>query len=169
MKIIFLDFDGVLNHEAFYNKRQEIGIENYPPYPLCEIDPNSIRTLNFIIKETGAKVVVSSTWRHGRTIEELQHILNYHGFEGEIIDVTPSFRDENILRGNEILKWIKDNEKLIGKKYYDYETYVIFDDDTDMLYWQKDNFIHIDRWVGLTFGDAYNTIKILNNNHSLLD
>jgi hypothetical protein len=162
MKIIFLDFDGVLNHEAFYNKRHEIGRDKYPPYPLCEIDPDSIRTLNFIIERTEAKVVISSTWRHGRTIEELQNILKYHGFNGEIIDITPSFKDDHSLRGNEILYWIKKNKELIGKQYHEYENYLIFDDDSDMLYWQKDNFIQIDRWVGLTMMDAYNAIKILN-------
>ncbi len=162
MKIIFLDFDGVLNHEIFYQKRMDDGMENYPPYPLCEIDPKNIQVLNFIIEKTGAKIVISSTWRHGRTIEELQNILNYHGFEGEIISITPSFRDDCSLRGNEILQWIKDSKELIGSDYHEFENYVILDDDSDMLYWQRNNFIHVDRYVGLTINDAYVAIKMLN-------
>jgi hypothetical protein len=164
MKIIFLDFDGVLNHEAFYEKRQQIGLEKYPTYPLslCEIDPEGIKILNYIIGETGAKVVISSTWRHGRTIEELQNMLNYFEFQGDIIDITPSFDTRCSLRGNEILAWVKNNEELLGKKYHEFENYVIFDDDSDMLYWQKDNFLHIDRWVGLTMKNAFDAIRILN-------
>lgn len=162
MKIIFLDFDGVLNHEVFYGKRMEIGIDKYPTYPLSEIDPESVKNLNYIIEKTDAKVVVSSVWRHGRTIQELQNILDQLGFKGEIIDVTPDFRSDNCLRGNEILKWIKSNEELLGKSYADFENYVILDDDSDMLYWQRNNFIHVDRYVGLTITNTFVAIRILN-------
>ena len=50
-------------------------------------------------------------------------------------------------------------------KYYqkDYE-YVIFDDDTDFLLGQKDNFIHINRNTGLTQADIDKAIKILTRN-----
>lgn len=92
MKIIFLDFDGVLNSEVWMKSRFDI-IDNNDidsQYPFYEIDPNAIKNLNRIIEETGAKVVVSSTWRHGRTPEELSRILEFHNFKGEIIDTTPS-------------------------------------------------------------------------------
>lgn len=41
--------------------------------------------------------------------------------------------------------------------------YVILDDDSDMLYWQRNNFILIDRFVGLTMGNVFQAKKILNN------
>lgn len=167
MKIIFLDFDGVLNHEVFYRKRQDIGIEFYPPYPLCEIDPDCISVLDHIVLQTGAKVVVSSTWRHGRTIQELQTILNHFNFKGEIIDKTPSFKHDDCIRGNEILKWIQDNENLIGQTYHEFENYVILDDDCDMLYYQKDNFLQVDRWIGLTYPLAKKAIRILNRGRGI--
>lgn len=167
MKIIFLDFDGVLNHELYYTKRVEVGIENYPPHPLSEIDPNSIKVLNFIIEKTGAKVVVSSTWRHGRSIEELQNILNQCGFKGEIIDKTPSFKHNDCVRGNEISEWIEKNNELLGETKYEYENYVILDDDNDMLYVQKDNFLQVDSWVGLTYKLATKAIRILNRGRGI--
>jgi hypothetical protein len=166
-KIIFLDVDGVLNHEAFYSKRQEEGIENYPSYPLCEIDYKCVEVLNEIISKTGAKVVVSSTWRHGRTVEELQSILDQSGFKGEIIDKTPSFDHDECVRGNEIRKWIQNNFDLLGADVHHFENYVIFDDDNDMLYSQKDNFLQVDRWVGLTYFMAARAIRILNRGRSI--
>lgn len=162
MKIIFLDFDGVLNHEQFYSQRKEHGV--YLGYPLSEIDPQSVQKLNNIIQATGAKVVISSTWRHGRKIEELQKILNYFGFIGEIIDITPDLgKYDFTVRGNEIWEWIKVNIS----DYFNYNQYVILDDDCDMLYYQKDNFIRVDRWVGITGGDVQNAIAILNGNRGL--
>ncbi len=161
MKIIFLDFDGVLNHEKFYKERFEKRYEEGAmSYPNSEIDPESVSNLNELISETGAKVVISSTWRHSG-IEYCKRALEFHGFKGEIIDVTPDLRSENCLRGNEILKWVKDNEKLVGP-YYNFTEYVILDDDSDMLYWQRNNFLLIDRFVGLTMGNVFQGKKILN-------
>ena len=41
-------------------------------------------------------------------------------------------------------------------------TILIIDDDSDMLYWQKDNFVNTDREIGLTDADTDLAIKILN-------
>jgi hypothetical protein len=164
MKLIFLDIDGVLNHEQFYVRRHEADFKGYGKHPISEFDFNSVKVLNYIIEETGAKVVVSSTWRLGKTVEQLQSILDSVGFKGEVIAKTPNLRNEGdyVFRGNEILKWIKDNKELIAQDYHEYENYVIFDDDSDMLYWQKDNFLQVDRFVGLTYHVAYKAIRILN-------
>jgi hypothetical protein len=164
-KIIFLDFDGVLNHERWYVDRQAEKNDGFTVgHPYSEFDPKSIEYLNDLIQETGAKVVVSSTWRLGRHRNDLQEILNKRGFTGEIIGITPNLRNlgESILRGNEILQWIKDNKEIVGCPYYEYENYVILDDDSDMLYWQKDNFILVDRFVGITPGTTFKAKKILN-------
>lgn len=161
MKIIFLDIDGVLNHEAFYKERFEKRYEKgVIEHPYSEIDPKSINNLNQLIKDTGAEVVISSTWRHSG-IDYCKDALEFHGFIGKIIDMTPDLRSDNCLRGNEILKWIKDNEKLVGP-YYNFTEYVILDDDSDMLYWQRNNFLLIDRFVGLTMGDVFRAKRILN-------
>jgi hypothetical protein len=161
MKIIFLDIDGVLNHVQFYEQRHvllEKGIKI--KYPYSEIDPACVEKLNVLCEKTGAKVVISSTWRHSG-LDYCKDALEFHGFKGEIIDITPS--SPTRFRGIEILDWIKTNEELIGEPYYNFTEYVILDDDSDMLYWQKDNFLLIDRFVGLTMGDVFRAKKILNN------
>ena len=159
-KIIFLDIDGVLNHEKFYKEFTEEGHDDMKEFFMNQIDPNSVKNLNILCDETGAKIVISSTWRHSG-IEYCVDILTKCGLTGEIIDITPTLRDD-CLRGNEILKWIKDNELLVGP-YYQFTEYVILDDDSDMLYWQRNNFILIDRFVGLTMGNVFQAKRILNN------
>lgn len=131
------------------------------------LDEECVTRLNELCKSTEAKVVISSTWRLGRTADELQKILNDGGFTGEVIGKTEDLRygeaGDCILRGNEILHWIKNHEDLVGKQvgYWEYKRYVIFDDDSDMLYWQKDNYIHVDPYCGLTPHNVFTAKKIL--------
>jgi histidinol phosphatase-like enzyme len=158
-KLIFLDFDGVLNSQLWYVRTKGSREQD-------DLDTEAIGFLNTLIKKTGAKVVVSSTWRIGRTVDELQEILNRNGFTGEVLDKTKDLRigedGDCILRGNEILQWIKSHPEHVNVGYWDYKNYVIFDDDTDMLYWQRNNFIKTNPYVGLTPSDIYNAEKILN-------
>jgi hypothetical protein len=168
MKIIFLDIDGVLNSELYmiaeHNKSMAIEhkIEQTRfERQVDEIDPKAMSFLNDLIKETEAKVVISSTWRRSNTIESLTEIFKARDFIGEIIGFTPRL-SEDCLRGNEIYKWIKDNDKLLGMPYYDFNSYIILDDDSDMLYWQKDNFFKTDGYVGLTPTIVYKATWFLN-------
>ena len=161
MKVIFLDIDGVLNHEAFYKERHERRDEKGAwEHPYSEIDPKAVSNLNTLCDETDAKIVISSTWRH-HGLEYCKDVLEKMGFTGEIIDITPSH--ESRFRGLEILDWVKSNEELIGDRYFNFTEYVILDDDSDMLYWQRNNFLLIDRFVGLTMGDVFRAKRILNN------
>jgi hypothetical protein len=187
MKIIFLDFDGVLNSENWYRRRfNEIDRDTAAGnYPLYEFDPLSIDQLNRIVKETDAKVVVSSTWRIGKSVEELQKLLIAVGFAGEVIDTTPAFyakgvdNNENRInyttpRGCEIDWWLKEKgkfqwinwslehqlehlEKSIVKNY------IILDDDSDMLYGQREHYVNCNGYgKGLDKQTADTSIKILN-------
>jgi hypothetical protein len=68
-----------------------------------------------------------------------------------------------MLRGNEILQWIKENSEFLGVKYYnDYKHYLILDDDSDMLYWQRNNFICVDFFCGMTPKTIFVGKQILN-------
>lgn len=165
MKIIFLDIDGVLNNELFCRAKRQCdrhkeAEEKELPNCVGDIDPKSVGFLNELIKDTGAKVVISSTWRHGG-IEYCRKALEACGFEGDIIDVTPSLHHECVVRGNEIYWWLQRNHELLGTR--DFKDYVIFDDDSDMLYWQRNNFIQIDAYAGLTPNHCYRAKRLLNN------
>jgi hypothetical protein len=185
MKIIFLDFDGVLNHELWYKKRFEtINKDDVSTnYPYYEFDLEAVNNLNKIIKETDAKVVVSSTWRIGKTVKQLQDMLNLVGFKGEVIDTSPSFyargidNEENkinytIPRGCEIDWWLENKGKFQRinwsmERQEEYlekssvKNYVILDDDSDMLLSQKEHFIKTSQYRGLTESDVNIAINIL--------
>lgn len=159
--IIFLDFDGVLNNQLYF-----IRVREEKKYDPGELDNRCVKLLNDLCKETGAKVVITSTWRLGRSIEELEAILKKSGFTGEILGKTEDLRigeaGDCVLRGNEILHWIKNHESEVGGiDYWQYKNYVIFDDDSDMLLWQKDNYIYVDPYCGLTPHSMFLAKKIL--------
>lgn len=165
MKIIFLDIDGVLNSRLYAEKHinEPNEADSKVQYPMSEIDPVSVSLLNKLIEDTGAEIVVSSTWRLNRTVEQLQSILESRGFKGKIIGFTPSLHrsEPAMLRGNEIYKWIEDNIPYDEREKL---KYVILDDDSDMLYWQRNNFILIDSYCGLTPNQCYRAERILRLN-----
>lgn len=163
--IIFLDIDGVFNCELFYNsnykeskkklrkqvKTKEIERLDYYKSQIC---PERIKMFNELCAEVGADVVISSTWRMGKTVEELREIMAYCGGTFNIIDKTPHTGYE---RGTEISKWLQENIKpeTYGCHYFDYHKYAIIDDDSDMLLNQQFNFFKTDNYSGLTPNTCY--------------
>jgi len=51
-------------------------------------DPACIQVLNEIVARGQADVIVSSTWRYGKTVAELQEMLEAQGFTGSVVDTT---------------------------------------------------------------------------------
>lgn len=144
MKVIFLDFDGVITIPPTWN-----------------IDINKLKQLKTIIDNTHAKIVVSSSWR-GETIESTKdfwfknikrcnknRMLNW--FIDNLYDVTGVSCD----RGTEIQQYID--------KHNDIENYVILDDDSDMLNSQIYHFVQTNFEFGLTEQQVSLAIKVLNN------
>lgn len=159
MKLIFLDIDGVFNSETW--KRNPIFAQRAYPYNL--FDPTTVELFNSIIQETGAKVVITSTWRLKYPIEELREIFTGVNLNCEIIDYTPALKKgtDYVLRGNEILKWCKDNRSILGVKYIDYKDFAIIDDTNDMLLWQANNFFQTDQQCGLSPEVTRKIIRLL--------
>lgn len=160
MKIIFLDFDGVItNLESKYCLNNE-----------------KMELVKRICDETNAKIVITSSWRYIdvkntlKSIEESGRENDPFILADYVIDITPRFHfkynDEyvNIHRGEEI-QYIIDKYKYRYKKYSieQITNYVILDDDTDMLLWHKDHFIKTDTYKGISEADMLKAIEILNN------
>ncbi|MGA2647414.1 MAG: HAD domain-containing protein [Candidatus Sulfotelmatobacter sp.] len=119
MKVIFLDIDGVLiNNASLLNMES-----SYVPDEKC------VQELNELINRTDAKIVVSSCWRIGRTLAELQDLLSGWGIKGIVLDKTPDpLNSREKERGLEILRWLAERNK--GKD--DVESFVILDDNKYM-------------------------------------
>ena len=165
MKVIFLDIDGVLNcqngYKGGYCKYTKLVVDSEDEKDhYQQFYPPSKKLLNKLIEETDAKIVISSTWRHSG-IQFMQRVWKAEGMSGEIIDVTPSFRHIQISeddhfpvpRGLEINYWLDKKDfshifwsKEVQEKYVKQSgiyNYIIIDDDSDMLYNQKEHFIHV--------------------------
>ena len=94
MKVIFLDIDGVLNTGA-YRENPDV---DYFEQPISE---EHMPLLEYLVKSTGAKIVLSSTWREYWDKGEVQsdsfgdYINNLFGKYGlEIFDKLPNFVTE---------------------------------------------------------------------------
>ena len=108
-RVVFLDIDGVL-----------APIRRWDRYG--DLDPACIQVLNEIVARGDADVVVSSTWRYGKSVAELQEMLAAVGFTGCVLDKTPTGAP-GADRGDEIAAWLAEHA-VAG--------YVIIDDHGDM-------------------------------------
>lgn len=155
MKILFLDFDGVLNSQASFilerrMRKKDPTIEHGVGSTLCHICTSN---LQYIIEKTpDLKIVISSSWRRGNTLDELKEILASYGVDSSIvIDVTPyTFDDiEGNYRGNDIKAWLE--------KHHEVTQFVILDDDSDMEPFMS-NLVQTSWNTGLTYDHVMKVI-----------
>ena len=130
IKVIFLDIDGVLNVIPQGNDRfGAIFHEHF------------VDNLKRIIDETGAKIVISSTWRMSG-LPGMIEMWEERNLPGEVIGITPNFMwrtGSTLQRGKEIDAYLDEHPEI--------EKYVIIDDDSDMEPHQLENFV-------MTFGNT---------------
>ena len=157
MKVIFLDFDGVI---TTYNSK-------------WKIDMNKINIINDICDKTNAKIVITSSWRIGHRgnvsafHERLKQYFIKHNyldqfkdtldkFIGNIVGMTKCLSKyiDGVVRGDEIKSYMSEHHEV--------ENYVILDDDSDMCDYQLFNFVQTDPYEGITERDAKLCVDILN-------
>lgn len=161
MKIIFLDIDGVLNSWDYWHRVPKE--ERANDGTAGEFDDEAIERLNRIIEETGAVVCISSTWRILFPSTYIEQLLRKRGFRGIVIGATPSLgeyeKDEKghvlIHRGFEIQNWLD----ALGDKV---KSYVILDDDSDMMPGQMKNYVRCYTAHGLRESQVRQAINVLN-------
>lgn len=159
MKVIFLDFDGVLNSRASFimenrrrqglskKKKEELGPINES---LCHVCCSNFQLILEHFPEV--KIVISSTWRELFDLEWLKAKLSSYGIDSSrVIDRTPGSFGRS--RGFEINSWLEDHPEV--------KTYLILDDNHI-----GDKFEHeivFTTWnVGLTLDHVEKAIKVLN-------
>ena len=167
MRILFLDIDGVLNSTQYMKNITPNTIYGSNGVDMSQqIDPQAVKLLDAIIHATGAKIVVSSTWRRMFDVDQIAEFLSQRGSKiahKAIIDRTPISKSSRI-RGGEIKEWLDMHSESvqIDTSSESIESYAIVDDDADMLPEQMDNFVNTDNDVGLTAEKMHEIISILN-------
>lgn len=167
MKVVFLDFDGVLN-----------GLETRErPSPIHKglfLNPVLVERVNRVCEATGAQVVLSCSWRTRRhvvgapdaclSLDELREALRIAGARFEVIDKTPDLarldsigRDGAAVelwrcppRRKEIAAWIEQHKP---------EAFAIVDDDRDAAI--EGHFVGCDPKRGLSEEGMREAIRIL--------
>ena len=160
MKVLFLDIDGVLN-TALWHRQADKNLEK-DQYGYL-FDSKSIANLANIIDETGAHIVISSSWKC-MGLPKLQKMWVERGLPGKIIDATPDCQDSKLWqemdfqynRGCEIKAWLTQNGKNVSH-------YAILDDLDDILPEQEPHFVWIDPETGITEGNVAQAVMILNH------
>lgn len=150
IKLIALDMDGVVNSEMWYRS-----VVRGAKFPDEHVDPACVERINRIMRETGAKVVFSSSWRVGRDAKNVQEMLNSLGFDVEVQGVTPILWDKT--RGEEIHTWLQAFKAEIDPDV----SMVILDDDNDMEPLMN-LLVQTSRITGITDENADEAIRRLN-------
>ncbi|MBT7082272.1 MAG: hypothetical protein HN929_12555 [Chloroflexi bacterium] len=174
MYLIFLDIDGVLNNAQHQRKgvggrgRAIIpGIENRTA---SQIAPENVIILKEIIKEikwpgigapnwvddvgNDVKIVVSSAWRIGHSVEQLDYMLESHGIWTSVIDKTSSnwpldeykYVSED-LRTRQVAEWFADFPIPEGEEI---EGFIVIDDSHECYPNVHKHFLHTTWDLGLT-------------------
>lgn len=169
-KVIFLDFDGVLN--AFYYPKQlaDHGQAWRDRFGVL-FAPECIAQLKRIIAATGAHIIISSSWKipfEGDTDEmvlnSLKQMWEIRQYPGRIDGAIPNLTIQEILdmhcgedlichKRFEIEQWLRQHPECTS--------YVIIDDEEIVLSKHESHFIRTDRMVGLQEEDADRAIEIL--------
>lgn len=143
MKILFLDCDHVLN--------TRVG----------SLDHDKLSLLENIVRHTGCKIVISSTWRKsGSKLKQLYESLHAFGIIRAVIGETPVLETQSTLlyigvpRKREIRLWLENNHKP--------ERLAIVDDDPEADTGTGDYF-QTQVGVGLTYPIAQRIIAHLNS------
>jgi HAD domain in Swiss Army Knife RNA repair proteins len=108
MKVIFLDIDGVLNCDATPNPRK---------FPYV-IDKKLLARLKRLLERTGAKVVLTSSWR----VDPIGRLAARH-WGLPVFDCAPDLPKKT--RRDEVLSWLADHPKVT--------CFAIVDDEDDEL------------------------------------
>ena len=147
MKVIFLDIDGVLNCASTVERC------GGPFF----VEDRKLAMLSSIVKTTGAKCVLSSTWRGGwlggnnfvSAFPEVRGLFDkFNEFGIECIDKT----GYSTSRGNEIKLWLNEHPEVTD--------FVILDDDNDMGE-LEDHLVKTSWAAGLTVIEQFECIRRL--------
>ena len=142
-KIIFLDIDGVLNTKWWYTQMDRNTPRDKYDYAF---DPKAVANLRRVVEETGAGIVISSSWKC-MGLSQMEDMWDERNLPGKVVGITPNSVSDELLvdtdidsmelfhiRGEEIKEWLTRHGKHVSH-------YVIIDDMDNMLPEQQSHFV----------------------------
>jgi hypothetical protein len=169
LRLIFLDFDGVLNsYRTVWGAPQ--GKNGWDENHL---DPVSIGLVRKLCELTDAKIVISSTWRDHYSNDELKEILAKKGWpDAPIIGRTRSTLSYRF-RGSEVGEWMEDFVHRDGNKV---ESWVILDDNhwfftektSQGSFFSEQPLVKTDELEGMSIANFYSALLHLDPDHPKL-
>lgn len=137
MKVIFLDIDGPMAWGTWPEGEVQINESLTIPYPWVKASCEALRQ---IIELTGAKLVISSDWKHHYSDEDLGKILEHYGIPNVIIGRTGTRKAKLSSEGEwdravQIMDWVRANSAQI-------ESWIALDDMSISRYFQDHNADH---------------------------
>lgn len=152
MKIIFLDFDGVMVTDRYQAQLTAVNSQLCDDYG-AQFDPVCVENLRRIIDSTDADIVVISTWKMEMGLDGIQKMWDARQLPGKVIGVTPDI--DPIHRGEEIKSWLDANPGAVR--------YAIIDDCPIQDFFREEQLPHlfkVDERTGLDEKTAIRVIEL---------
>ena len=153
MKILFLDFDGVMVTDRYQAQLTATNSPLRDEYG-AQFDPVCVKNLRHIIDATDAGIVVTSTWKMDMGLDGIQKMWDARQIPGKVIGVTPDI--DPIHRGDEIQAWLDANQGAVR--------YVIIDDTPFLDFFREEQLPHlfkVDERTGLDEKTVTKVIELL--------
>lgn len=103
--IIFLDIDGVLNSDKYFDSISNKECINPVDRLMLDIDMSKVKLLLEVINKTNAKIVITSSWRRMKLYPYIKERLVSMGLP--VVGETPFLEGQ---RGEEIRAYLADNQ-----------------------------------------------------------
>lgn len=147
--IIFLDIDGVLNSDKYFDSIDNKECMNLVDRLMLDIDVSKVKLLLEVINKTNAKIVITSSWRRMKLYPYIKERLISMGLPvvGETLFIEGR-------RGEEIRSYLLENRV---------SNYCIIDDEVFKDYKELEDYLVVTDFYedGLTIDHAKGVVKKL--------
>lgn len=153
MKIIFLDFDGVMVTDRYQAQLTAVNSPLRDEYG-AKFDPVCVENLRHIIDATDAGIVITSTWKMEMGLDGILQMWDARNLPGKVIGVTPDI--DPIHRGDEVQAWLDANPGAVR--------YAIIDDTPFLNFFNEEQLPHlfkVDERTGLDEKTVTKVIELL--------
>lgn len=147
--IIFLDIDGVLNSDKYFDSISNKECINPVDRLMLDIDVSKVKILLEVINKTNAKIVITSSWRRMKLYPYIKERLISMGLP--VVGETPFIEER---RGEEIRSYLLENRV---------SNYCIIDDEVFKDYKELEDYLVVTDFYedGLTIDHAKGVVKKL--------